>query len=189
MKTLWAFVCVLPLVAALSISAQDEEKEQRIRKFSPEDYKKLAKLTSYTGKVTGVGAKTVTFRVDDSDYQNKLKWAQGLPSAAQQKTELSKIEAQYAAVKFALGKEFELEFAPKASLRKVRVPFEYDDKGNPKKYSAADLAKLKGAGNLPGYIAKAEDFTPGSMATATFGPRSKDGKPTVTMLIVDNKVD
>jgi hypothetical protein len=188
MKRLVAFALLIPLAAVVSgaVSGQEEEKQKRIKKGSPEDYKKLAKLGSYTGKLSGVGARSVTFRVDDSEYQAKLQWAQGLPSAAQKKVEISKLEAKYAGVKWALGKEFELPFAEKFALRKLNLPFEYDDKGNPKKYSAADLAKLKG-GNLPGYIAKVEDFAPGAMATATFGPATKEGKPTVRILLVDNK--
>jgi hypothetical protein len=176
-------VCLAAVWSSVHIG---QEEEKRYRKAGPDDYKKLAKLGSYTGKLAGVGAKSVTFRIDDTDYQARLKWAQGLP-AAQQKQALSQVETQYAQVKWALGKEFEIEFADKIALRKLHLPFEYDDKGNPKKYTAADLAKLKGTGGHPGYVAKPEDFTPGALATATFSRATKEGRPTVAVLIVDNK--
>jgi hypothetical protein len=181
-----AALLMLPLTH-LSVGAIAQDEAERIKKASPDDYKKFAKLGTYTGKISGVGAKSVTFRIDDTEYQAKRKLAQALPNAAQQKAAINLLEAQFANVKWALGKEFELEFAAKVVLRKLNLPFEYDDKGNPKKYTPAEMAKLKGPGNLPGYVAKIEDFTPGASATAIFGRATKDGKPTVATLTVDNK--
>jgi len=187
MLRLIAAVLLLLPPTLLSVGALGQEEPEPIKKATPDDYKKFARLASYTGKLSGVGPKSVTFRIDDTDYLAKRKLAQALPNAVQQKAALNLIEAQFANMKWALGKEFEFEFAAKVTLRKQNLAFEYDDKGNPKKYTAAEMAKLKGPGNLPGYVAKIEDFAPGAVATAIFGRTTKDGKPTVTNLTVDNK--
>ena len=176
-------VFALSLAAGIA-AAQDEEKPSK--KASPKDYQNIARLGSYTGTLSGVGPKTVSFRIDDKEYQAKLKWAKERPNPAAQRVEIAKVEAAYAHVKTLLGKEFEFEFAEKVDLRKLNLPFEYDDKGNPKVYSATEKAKLKGNASLPGYVARPEDFTPGAMAVATFG-KVVNGKPTVSRLVVDNK--
>jgi hypothetical protein len=187
MSRLVAIALCLPLPIILSGATLGQEAAKPVKKASVDDHKKLAKLGSYTGKLAGIGPKSVTFHFDDTEYLKKLKVAQALPNAAQQKAAVNQVEAQFANVKWALGKDFEFEFADRVALRKQNLPFEYDDKGNPKKYTSGEMAKLKGIGGLPGYVAKHEDFTPGAMTTATFGRSFKDGKPTVSMLMVDNK--
>ncbi len=174
---------VLGLVVGLAVG-QDEGKPSK--KASPKDYENIARKGSYTGKLSGVGPKTVSFRVDDADYQAKLKWARERPTPAAQKVEIAKVEAAFASVKAVLGREFEFEFAEKVELRKADLPFEFGDNGRPKTYTAAQLTKLKGNPGLPGFVAQTEDFTPGATAVATFG-KVVNGKPTVVRLILDNR--
>jgi len=186
MTRLVAIALFLPLPVILAGATSGQEHLKPAKKASVDDHKKLARLGPYTGKLAGIGPKSVTFHFDDSEYLKKLKVAQALPNA-QQKAAIVQVEAQFANVKWALGKDFEFEFADRVALRKHNLAVEYDDKGNPKKYTSGEMAKLKGIGGLPGYVAKQEDFTPGAMTTATFGRSFKDGKPTVAMLMVDNK--
>ncbi len=184
MKKVFVFAVHLFVVAAIGgvVLAQDEEKPSK--KATSKDYEKFAKLgPTYTGKLSGVGPKSVSFRIDDSQYQEKVKWAAKQPNPT---VANKKVEADFANVKWALGKDFEFEFSEKVELRKLKLPFEYDDKGFPKKYTPAEQAKLKGNPSLPGYVAKSEDFTPGKTATATFG-KLVNGRPTVTLLIVDDR--
>ena len=49
MKRLVAVALLVPLAAALSGVVSGQEEGKRIKKASPDDYKKLAKLGSYTG--------------------------------------------------------------------------------------------------------------------------------------------
>jgi len=61
-------------------------------------------------------------------------------------------------------KEFNMETVDNFVVRRLNPPFEYDDKGNVKKYTKEELDKLKGKDkNLVGYEAKAEDLQAGQI--------------------------
>ena len=76
----------------------------------------------------------------------------------------------------------DLRAADNVKVRTMNPPFEYDDKGNVKRWTAKDLAALKGKSKLPGYpseidqlkvgqsvqlfFAKAPPVTKGSVASA-----------------------
>jgi hypothetical protein len=56
----------------------------------------------------------------------------------------------------------------KLKVRNANLPEQFDDKGNPKKYTAEEKAALKGKDkSLPGYEAKVEDLTIGQMVKVT----------------------
>ncbi len=56
-------------------------------------------------------------------------------------------------------------------VRTLMLPLEYDDKGQPKKYSPEDVKKLKGPDpKMPGYEAKLEDLKTGTNVLITLGP-------------------
>jgi hypothetical protein len=46
-------------------------------------------------------------------------------------------------------------------VRTLSPPVDYDDKGNVKKYTAKELKKLRGKGNLPGYPADFDSLREG----------------------------
>jgi hypothetical protein len=145
-------------------------------KATPADYRKLASIGSYTGKVS-MGGKTVSFKIDDADYRKALKNAAKAKTPAEQKAATAQVERQFAALKWALGKEFVLDLEPKATLRKLHAPtVEFDSKGFPK------TTKLTG----PPYPATPEDFGGDYMTKIEFGAL-KNGKPTVRSALVDNK--
>jgi hypothetical protein len=59
-------------------------------------------------------------------------------------------------------KDFELDILDNAAVRKTFLGTEYDDMGNPKQYTKAQIAELKGKdSSKPGYTAKFEDIQPG----------------------------
>jgi len=62
-------------------------------------------------------------------------------------------------------KEYELELQDKVVLRKLFLPFEFDDSGKPREYTEKEKAELKGTDKTkPGYSAKIEEATPGTEA-------------------------
>jgi hypothetical protein len=85
------------------------------------------------------------------------------------------------------GTEYEIELAEKCSLRKANPTngFEFDEKGQPKVYTAAERAKMKGTG--PGWTASPDDIAPGLGVTVTLTRAKKDSsKPLATMIFVNN---
>ncbi len=92
-------------------------------------------------------------------------------------------------------KDFELEIQDKASVRRLTLPVEYDDMGNVKKYTKAELAELRGTeSSKPGYAAKLDDLQPGQDVTLYLTPPSKQAaadlgttqsnRSTVRMIVV-----
>jgi hypothetical protein len=78
-------------------------------------------------------------------------------------------------------KEYELEMEDKVEIRKLFLPFEYDDAGNVRKYSEKEKKALRGDdAKKPGYIAKIEEATKGTGAKLTLTPvppkKKKDAK-------------
>lgn len=64
-------------------------------------------------------------------------------------------------------------------VRRLNLPSEYDDKGQPKKYSAEELRKLRGnKPNLPGYEAKLEDLMTGTLVKVTTVAKTKPASST-----------
>jgi len=60
------------------------------------------------------------------------------------------------------NKEFDLDLVDNVIVRWLNPPFEYDDKGEAKKYTKEELAKMKGKdAKLPGYEAKLDSLLPG----------------------------
>jgi len=73
------------------------------------------------------------------------------------------------------SKTFELEMEENVSARKMFLGTEYDDQGNIKTYTKAELDKLRGTdSSKPGYKAKLEDVQPGQEVTLYLkAPRKK----------------
>ena len=95
--------------------------------------------------------------------------------------------------------EASLRLVDNAKYRIATPPVEYDDKGNIKKYTAKELAALRGTGGLPGYTADKDQLRVGKIfevylaGTGTKGPaRKKDddellaapNRPEVVMVLI-----
>lgn len=78
-------------------------------------------------------------------------------------------------------KEYDLEVSDNASVRKMFLPFEYDDMGNIKQYTDKEKAELRGEDkNKPGYKSRVEEIMPGMEARLFLTPpakKAKDAKP------------
>lgn len=73
-------------------------------------------------------------------------------------------------------KTYEFNVRDDVIVRRMTPAFGYDDKGNLKQYTPAELQKLKGTNpKLPGYQAKLEDLEPGS-TVQVFIAAPKEGK-------------
>jgi hypothetical protein len=150
-------------------------------KATPEEMKRLASTSTLKGLVGGISGNSISVILpDESKY--KIAWARWnrLPPNLKEeaKKELDKIPR---------GKEYEIELAENCSLRKANAvtKLEFDDKGQPKVYTAAEKAKMKGTG--PGWTAVPDDFAPGSVVTVTLARSKADSnKPVATMVFVNN---
>jgi hypothetical protein len=82
---------------------------------------------------------------------------------AQLATKMQQVQAQGNAAATTLAfKQFDMEGIDKLVIRRLNLPFEYDNKGYPKKYSKEDLDRLKGKDKtLPGYEAGLLDLQNG----------------------------
>lgn len=173
-------------VAALGVQLLAQEGPAALRKATEDDYKKLAAQTSFSGKVGGVGPKSISVYIDDKAYQDQLRMINAMKDSPLKVQKLKQLEAQYKVS--ALGKEYEFEFTAKPVLRRLNLPaVEFDEKGFPKKMTGAELAKLKGDSSKPGYVAQPEHFTVGSYVKVTL-VRGKGTRPLASMAVVDNKV-
>ena len=74
-------------------------------------------------------------------------------------------------------KDYDLEIQEKVVYRKLILPFEYDDTGNPKTYSEKEKKELRGDDKTkPGYTAKLEEFAAGQEVKHYLTPPKKAEK-------------
>lgn len=77
----------------------------------------------------------------------------------------------------------ELALDADSRVRVLRQPLAFDAKGKPRKYTAAELAELKGPDKLPGYTADFDAITPGQFIEVRVSPADlvkptgKENKP------------
>ncbi len=71
-------------------------------------------------------------------------------------------------------KTVEFHGGDKITVRRLNLPALYDEKGRPKQYTAEEKRQLKGdKPNLPGYEAKLEDLTAGTIVKVTHAKRPR----------------
>jgi hypothetical protein len=95
-----------------------------------------------------------------------------------------------------VSKGFELDVQEKVIVRRQNLPFEYDDKGNPKEFTKEQIAELRGKDtSLPGYRAKYGDLQQGQtvrvyLSAPKGGAKAADddgdnvAKPEVRMIVI-----
>jgi len=72
---------------------------------------------------------------------------------------------------------YDLDIPADAVVRSMQSPQAYDDKGNPKKYTAAELKELKGDDpKLPGYAADFNTLKTGQIVKVHFGKKKDPAK-------------
>ena len=91
-----------------------------------------------------------------------------------------------------MKRDVEFETGDDTKYRVLYPPAAFDDKGNPKTYTKAELKELKGAENLPGYPAERDALHGGQtvvVAAARRRPAAGDKelaeeKPIATMILI-----
>lgn len=86
--------------------------------------------------------------------------------------------------------DYDIATDDKTHIRFVEPPVAFDDKGNPKKYTAAELKELKGTdARLLGYKGEFEQLRPGHVVKVTLGKRAatKAGKDLDKDPVADDK--
>ncbi len=66
------------------------------------------------------------------------------------------------------AREFDFDVAEKVVVRRMTLPFEYDDKGNVRQYTKEELTKLRGDSKWPGYKAEMSDLENGQTIKVYF---------------------
>jgi hypothetical protein len=92
--------------------------------------------------------------------------------------------------------DFEVQAREGVKVRVLRLPAQSDEKGKPRKYTAKELARLKGKDrSLPGYESEPEKLEAGQRVTVTLVPVRKKGKDDaekkmqVKMIVIVNEPD
>jgi hypothetical protein len=86
----------------------------------------------------------------------------------------------------------DIETGDELKVRMANPPIAFDEKGKPKKYTAAELKELKGDPKLPGYAGDFDSLRPGQIVTVRLmkqkdTPKAKPTKDTDKDLFGDNK--
>ncbi len=132
---------------------------------TPDQYAMLAKYKEMVGTIRSTTATSIVLRVDYTPPGAAATpppniTARTARSQIQQMQRAQQKAVQDLQAKSKNGKEhidFELPLTDKATVRRLHLGVEYDDKGNPKDQKAA----AKGEGGLPGFAAKIDDLNTG----------------------------
>ena len=134
-----------------------------------------------------------------NQHQAQLAQQQAVVSAAKSKAQTQAAMQQIAKLQGQIGQEmsklgnvnpnnlpfkaqkhtrdFDLTMQDKVVYRKMNLELEYDDTGNPKSYTAAEKAKLKGTDTTkPGYKATASEFHANQIVYIYVSPAKKETK-------------
>jgi hypothetical protein len=198
---------VLPALAA--DKKGDKKDEASANDATAKGYQALAEAHTATGKLISVGAsdKSLGLRVQYSILEPNPNAKVGNNNLAhlyhqqqsimnahnplQRALRLQQLEAEIARQQaqtvnsaykvIAEHKDFDLQSTPEVVVRYLELPKEYDDKGYPKKYTAAELKEMKGDNpDLPGYKADFDKLRPGQTVRVTLTkpkadpPKDKD---------------
>ena len=157
---------VIAMLLLLPDGAQGQKKKSTASPATEQDYQALRGYSELTAKIVFAdeSSKTLAFRVEVPQVKagaNKNQPRRGRPYANKN------IQVVM------IGKDFELEVHDKATVRKLFVATEFDDKGFLKE-NAEEKRQLRAKGYLP---AKYEDIKSGMVVKLyLLAPRSTDGK-------------
>jgi hypothetical protein len=98
-----------------------------------------------------------------------------------------------------IKKDFEFKTGPDMKVRVLQLPRDFDEKGNPKKYTAKELKELKGDPKLPGYTAEQDSLRANQIVLVYLVGKKKpppkkgeepdkdaleDNKPMIRMIVI-----
>jgi hypothetical protein len=76
-----------------------------------------------------------------------------------------------------IEKDVEIQPADEMRIRSLHPPVAFDEKGNPKKYTAQELKEMRGDGKLPGYAAELTGLQDGQVVTVHLARKKDAAKP------------
>lgn len=178
------------LVALPVLSAQDAKKDVKdapkekdvAKDKDPDKPAPVAyvKVGSVQGQIAGIGESGRTIRLkvpalNPTEAQALMRAQQQLATARtpQQAAQYQQQIAQHQARLYSSTQEVSITAVDEAQVRLANPPTEFDDKGQPKKHSKEELAKLKGDPKLPGFKGDFSDLTAGQLVQVTL-VRRKD---------------
>lgn len=186
-----AGAAVLACLMLGSVAAQPPRGKSEGKTPSEQDAKALAHLNRVAGTIVSTSPTDRSFKLR-IEYQTvqprpgartptnlrvhpvNPRASNALQQMIRQQQELARLEArqlQALANSYKVVNEhmdFEMVLTPKGNVRYQKIPFEYDDKGFPRKYTTKELEQMKGNDpNLPGYAADFEKLKPGDSVRVT----------------------
>jgi hypothetical protein len=193
----WAGIALL-IACTLSLSAdQQKDTQDPVKEPAKKAPEKLTSLGEYTGLLINLE--------DDQHLTVKvtLRFLEPNPSAVQQQQNLMRrqveimqnrnpVERQRQLAQLAVevaqnqrnlytSKEVQQDVRCQAveniKVRTLQPPLAFDDRGNPRKYSAKELKELKGSGNLPGYASSYSNLRTGQTVTVHLAGKKEAGTP------------
>jgi hypothetical protein len=195
MKQHFRWVALLAALVLGSPAVAADKEGPSANGAGPADYRAILDAHTVTGKLTAVGGtdKSLSLHVEyqvaqpNPNYKGDngalrrllheqeriLQSRNPYQQAArlqQLQLDILKEQAREAnAVKFVKqAKDFELKATDNVAVRLQQLPAEYDDRGNLKTYTAAELKELKGKNpDLPGYAADFDKLQAGQTVRVT----------------------
>ncbi len=158
-------VAAFVLVPAVESLAQGKKKDGEWDKKSGGIDSATLSPQDYTGKLVSVPGTDRLFVVEIESKNVVVTGISGgglrTPPRAKTKSVSSKHQVEF-------------QLAEKAKIRSMLLPEQFDDKGNLKKYSNAELARLKGKDpRQPGYEASLDQLQAGQTVLVTLAPAPK----------------
>lgn len=184
-------VLTLGLLLVVPLLAQAQQKGKGSL-ATENDYKQLATQREVTAKLISTDGKTVSFRIEIQVPQVQPNQPRPNPRRRPgQRPQLPRPPQ----VRFTTeSKDFDLPLTEDAKFRTMVLPARFDEKGNPKTYTAQEKQELKGKENLPGYTSAPEDMKNGQVVKLTLvrpkrpaNAKEKDEvepKPSVSQIMV-----
>ena len=156
----FGMIACAALLPSIAIGQKNAKKgEGQSHSATAQDYTTLSRYGEITAKLAGsdLNKNTITIRIDTPHAVKNTATVSTAKKTKGKSTAKPNVSVQTDHV------EYELPLKDKAPVRKLYIAFEFDEKGNPKELSATEKLKLKGTGNLPGYMAKLDELPAGTV--------------------------
>jgi hypothetical protein len=188
--------------------ASDNTDKKPATKAKKEKKEKFEYSTKFDAKLTKLEGSTKNFSVQVTDAwtnpqraaENQVHYARRIGEIGREKNpqsrQLQLVELQLDMQRRATNaiekktRDVDLTADEKMKVRMFQPPLDYDDKGNPKKYTKAELKKLKGPDtSLPGYMADYEQLKAGQLVTVYLAKLKQDKSKTAKKNADDADLD
>jgi hypothetical protein len=184
----WLLAAAVALVLLPSLRAAD--------KATQAEYDQIAQAGQFTGKVVSIGGsdQSITVRIDTPTLgaagnvsarerdilrqQEEILRSRSPAERARHMERLLQSASGNGNLKVTtVSKDFDLDALEDVKVRIAQPPQQYDDKGNPKKYTSQELKDLKGPDTkLPGYTSEFGDLKIGQTVTVYLTTKKPETK-------------